>query len=280
MEEILASIRRIISDDKKEQRSEPDEEPAPARAGGMSTRLRPAEHDDMAWPGEPAEESRFAEGPVAKSDALAAADAEAPGRIGFELEESRTKAPSVGLAVRGEPEAASDEEAVGRFAEPAAGYEALAVPAPMAGLRARSEEELDAAFALRRGVGAGPRRDDDLKAEETTAMEEPTAVEGPAAMEQPAAVEGPAAMEEPAAIEEAAPIEEESRLISSRTDASVASAFASLEKFVLSTHSRTLEDLVSEMLRPLLKAWLDVNLPPLVERLVREEIERVSRGRR
>jgi hypothetical protein len=87
-------------------------------------------------------------------------------------------------------------------------------------------------------------------------------------------------MEEPTAMEQAAPIEEEGRLISSRTDASVASAFASLENFVLSTHSRTLEDLVSEMLRPLLKAWLDVNLPPLVERLVREEIERVSRGRR
>ena len=29
-----------------------------------------------------------------------------------------------------------------------------------------------------------------------------------------------------------------------------------------------------------LRGWLDVNLPPLVERLVREEIERVSRGRR
>ena len=48
---------------------------------------------------------------------------------------------------------------------------------------------------------------------------------------------------------------------------------------VLSNNARTLEDLVKEMLRPMLKAWLDDNLPGLVERIVRAEIERVSRGR-
>ena len=37
----------------------------------------------------------------------------------------------------------------------------------------------------------------------------------------------------------------------------------------------TIEDIVREELRPLLKSWLDVNLPPMVERLVRAEIERV-----
>ncbi len=37
----------------------------------------------------------------------------------------------------------------------------------------------------------------------------------------------------------------------------------------------TIEDIVREELRPLLKAWLDTNLPPMVERLVRAEIERV-----
>jgi cell pole-organizing protein PopZ len=41
----------------------------------------------------------------------------------------------------------------------------------------------------------------------------------------------------------------------------------------------TLEDLVKQMLRPMLKDWIDDNLPQLVERLVRAEIERVSRGR-
>ena len=38
----------------------------------------------------------------------------------------------------------------------------------------------------------------------------------------------------------------------------------------------TIEDLVREEVRPLLKAWLDAHLPPLVERLVRQEIERVT----
>jgi len=37
----------------------------------------------------------------------------------------------------------------------------------------------------------------------------------------------------------------------------------------------TLEDLVREELRPLLKSWLDSNLPALVERIVRAEIQRV-----
>jgi cell pole-organizing protein PopZ len=37
----------------------------------------------------------------------------------------------------------------------------------------------------------------------------------------------------------------------------------------------TIEDMVREEIRPLLKAWLDANLPPVVERLVRTEIERV-----
>lgn len=37
----------------------------------------------------------------------------------------------------------------------------------------------------------------------------------------------------------------------------------------------TIEDLVREEVRPLLKDWLDTHLPPMVERLVRAEIERV-----
>ena len=57
------------------------------------------------------------------------------------------------------------------------------------------------------------------------------------------------------------------------------SAFNNLAGTILSNNARTLEDLVKEMLRPMLKSWLDENLPPMVERLVRQEIERVSRGR-
>src|SRR5579875_1903801 len=68
-------------------------------------------------------------------------------------------------------------------------------------------------------------------------------------------------------------------LMSPSTRAAVDSAFNSLAHTVLGQNARTLEDLVKEMLRPLLKTWLDDNLPSLVERIVRDEIERVSRGR-
>jgi len=71
----------------------------------------------------------------------------------------------------------------------------------------------------------------------------------------------------------------EPRLISTSTSAAIDSAFNTLAHTVLVQNARTLEDLVREMLRPLLKSWLDDNLPSMVERLVRAEIERVSRGR-
>jgi uncharacterized protein len=68
-------------------------------------------------------------------------------------------------------------------------------------------------------------------------------------------------------------------IISAATRASVDAAFNSLAQSVLVHNAMTLEDLVKEMLRPMLKNWLDDNLPNMVERLVRAEIERVSRGR-
>ena len=64
-----------------------------------------------------------------------------------------------------------------------------------------------------------------------------------------------------------------------RDSAAVDCAFNTLAHTVLAQNARTLEDLVKEMLRPMLKTWLDDNLPGLVERIVRAEIERVSRGR-
>jgi cell pole-organizing protein PopZ len=68
-------------------------------------------------------------------------------------------------------------------------------------------------------------------------------------------------------------------ILSRATVSSVESAFNALANTVLTNNARTIEDLVKEMLRPMLKAWLDDNLPPLVERIVKAEIERVSRGR-
>jgi cell pole-organizing protein PopZ len=70
------------------------------------------------------------------------------------------------------------------------------------------------------------------------------------------------------------------QLLSSDASAAVAGAFASLSSSLLMGNARTLEDLVTEMLRPMLKTWLDENLPAITERLVKAEIERVARGGR
>jgi cell pole-organizing protein PopZ len=69
-------------------------------------------------------------------------------------------------------------------------------------------------------------------------------------------------------------------LVSTEAMATMGSAFHKLSHTVLTQNARTLEDLVTEMLRPMLKAWLEENLPTMVERLVRAEIERVARGGR
>ena len=82
---------------------------------------------------------------------------------------------------------------------------------------------------------------------------------------------------EPPPFESAAPTPQQ--ILSRTTVSAVESAFNSLAHTVLSNNARTLEDLVKEMLRPMLKSWLDDNLPGLVERIVKAEIERVSRGR-
>jgi cell pole-organizing protein PopZ len=75
--------------------------------------------------------------------------------------------------------------------------------------------------------------------------------------------------------EQAAP---EAGLLSREATAAVGSAFNTLTATV-KKHEPTLEDIVRETLRPMLKSWLDENLPHVVERMVQAEIERVTRGR-
>ncbi|MFG1357485.1 PopZ family protein [Xanthobacter pseudotagetidis] len=69
-------------------------------------------------------------------------------------------------------------------------------------------------------------------------------------------------------------------LLSPAADAAIASSLNALGDLVLPQRDRTVEDLVKEILRPMLKEWLDENLPHLVEQLVRAEIERVVRSGR
>ncbi len=77
---------------------------------------------------------------------------------------------------------------------------------------------------------------------------------------------------------ESAPDEEP--ILSPSANASVASAFQALSASVSIANAEMIERNVREMLRPMLKQWLDDNLPVMVERLVRAEIERVARGGR
>jgi|ERR1700757_2568433 cell pole-organizing protein PopZ len=74
--------------------------------------------------------------------------------------------------------------------------------------------------------------------------------------------------------------EQRGQLISREVNNAVHAAFNALAQTVLVNNSRTLEDLVREMLQPILTVWLNDNLPAMVERLVRVEIEQISPQRR
>lgn len=67
-------------------------------------------------------------------------------------------------------------------------------------------------------------------------------------------------------------------ILSERAGRQVAAAFGELSDAFASRSKKTFDEMAEEMLRPMLQDWLDNNLPTLVERLVREEIERVARG--
>jgi uncharacterized protein len=69
------------------------------------------------------------------------------------------------------------------------------------------------------------------------------------------------------------------QLLSPVTEEKVSRSFEELAD-ALGGSKRSLDEIAEEMLKPMLQEWLDDNLPTLVERLVREEIERVARGPR
>jgi cell pole-organizing protein PopZ len=67
-------------------------------------------------------------------------------------------------------------------------------------------------------------------------------------------------------------------IVSEHTGRQVAAAFGELSEAFASRGRKSFDEMAEDMLRPMLQDWLDNNLPLLVERLVREEIERVARG--
>jgi cell pole-organizing protein PopZ len=238
MEEILASIRRIIADDE----AKPAEKAASPAASASSA------SSDAAPP---------AAKPAVMSDippsAIAAAQA-AP-----------AKAP-----VPDPPPAASNSQDD--------------IDAMLAGLDAATSEaevrpplpdgevfDLTDEMALPDPQPAPFRKvepEDDIEFSEAVAASAPRAQPRQPAFEPPPLYESPVAPPPPPP-----------QMLSRSTVSAVESAFNTLANTVLSNNARTLEDLVKEMLRPMLKSWLDDNLPGLVERIVKAEIERVSRGR-
>jgi Uncharacterized protein conserved in bacteria len=69
-------------------------------------------------------------------------------------------------------------------------------------------------------------------------------------------------------------------LVSERAASAAASAFGQLSAAIaMPREDRTLEDVVRELLKPLLQQWLDDNLPRIVQEAVEAEVARIARGR-
>jgi uncharacterized protein len=240
MEEILASIRRIIADDQdaakkqKEPEDDPFEQAMADALGSDEEDEDPEEQDDddvldLAEVGEPVPEEAASNGLDLEHEDISFRDED--GQIDFDaigIEEDEAESE--------EPETLTDEMIAAAFADEAEEEE-----------EEEEEPEPEASFE--------PEPEREYEPEPLYA-----------------------------AIPQAPPNPshgfDEERLLSQATDAAVGNAFNALAHTVLANNGRTLDDLVKEMLRPMLKVWLDDNLPTIVERLVRAEIERVSRGGR
>jgi cell pole-organizing protein PopZ len=245
MEEILASIRRIIADDEAKppaaEKAPPPASPPPAAAAAPA---KPAPAPTQRAPAAPAPAARAPvdNPPAAPAPPKAAAPAPAPAPA-----PANNSQDDIDALLNGLDEATTPEEIRPAAPEPEPEADVLDLTDEMA----LPDPAPQAAFKK-------VEPPDDLEFTETAAK----------------------APLRDMAFDLPPPSPMDSRPILSRSTVSaVESAFNSLAHTVLSNNARTLEDLVKEMLRPMLKSWLDDNLPGLVERIVKAEIERVSRGR-
>ncbi len=242
MEEILASIRRIIADDeaKPPVAEKPASPAAPAKPAAAAPAAKPAAMTDI--PPSAIAPAAKPVPPPAKPAPPPAAPAPAPA--------ASNSQDDIDALLNGLDEATVPEE----IRPPLPDGDVFELTDDMA-VAMEQAPPPPAQSAFRK---VEPQ--DDLEFAESAAR---------AAPRQPAY--------EPPPFESAAPVQQ---ILSHTTVSAVESAFNSLANTVLSNNARTLEDLVKEMLRPMLKNWLDDNLPGLVERIVKAEIERVSRGGR
>ena len=95
--------------------------------------------------------------------------------------------------------------------------------------------------------------------------------------------EEPAFVPEPEPAYEPEPAMAPSDILSSGAQAAALGSLSKLTRKMPVNSSRsydggvTLEDIVKEMLHPMLREWMDDNLPPMVERIVQKELEKLAR---
>ena len=128
---------------------------------------------------------------------------------------------------------------------------------------------------------AAPPADDDVLVLDSSMMVNETPAQAPEPVAAEPAPEPPPppppAREPPQAppVSVAALVAPEAAAAAASSVGSLVRTLAAERSTLVRTGGPTIEDLVRETIRPLLKDWLDQHLPPLVERLVRAEIERV-----
>jgi len=263
MEEILASIRRIIedSDNGRKQPGETEElrqdlEPSPGEAPAADVDAFRAELHA-------APETR-------KPVALAEVQAPSPEPVIARME-SQTRADPVPL----KPSMTLAEVSARIAAEPAP---VTATEAPAAPQASATSDAIVADW--RREIAAvGEQAKAIPGIRKPVAQPEAPASEPvvEAAFERPSSNEAPADDAQARAGADEAPAARPA-ILSEHTGRQVAAAFGELSDAFASRSKKTFDEMAEEMLRPMLQDWLDNNLPTLVERLVREEIERVARG--
>ncbi len=113
-------------------------------------------------------------------------------------------------------------------------------------------------------------------------QERPVEVEEPAVVVAPVSAPAPVAQDDDILeLTESAPVDmtAESPIVSTVAAEASRHALASLSKLVVKPEvagADTLEGMVRDMLKPMLKSWLDANLPEIVERVVAQEVARIS----
>jgi cell pole-organizing protein PopZ len=253
MEEILASIRRIIADDEAKPPAG-DKPTAPAAsAAPAKTEAKP---EKPAAPPPAAKPSVMTDIPPSAIPAAAAAAAKAAAPPPAP---PKAAAPPAAAASNNQ----DDIDALLSGLDDATSAEEIRSPEPDGEVLELTDEMAVPTAPPPQPSFRKVEPQDDLEFTETAAAR--TIQRQPVFGQAPAFEASPAAPSPP--------------ILSHSTVSAVESAFNTLAHTVLSNNARTLEDLVKEMLRPMLKSWLDDNLPGLVERIVKAEIERVSRGR-